>query len=356
MFCLLLAGVCAQAQTTVRVLDYNIHRDIGGSDSNVSSQSALAKVVNYLAPDVWTINELGGNNAAFNATTAHNDLATFVKQDLTIFGTSPVEGVNFFIYVGALTDGYIANAIVSRYPILSSQTYSDATPGFNSLRGLTMALIDVPGAIDLGIFTAHLKALNSDANAEKRQGEADVDSANVASWMSAHPNAATVLTGDFNETEEPGETANWSGHQIGNPLPNNGEAYHPVTTMRSAHLNAVAAVSIAGNKDTIDSSSPNARFDYALFDPNHAQVLNSQVFDTKQYSSSQLAALNSASGASFVAGDSAFASDHLPVFATFQLVPEPSVVTLLGLACCGWWLILRVRRRRIRLDAPGRSG
>ena len=32
----------------------------------VASQPALAKVVNYLAPDVWAINELGGNNSSFN--------------------------------------------------------------------------------------------------------------------------------------------------------------------------------------------------------------------------------------------------------------------------------------------------
>src|SRR5919108_6128655 len=55
------------AQTTVRVLSYNIHRDIGASDSNISAQPSLAKIVNYLKPDVWTIAELGGNNASFNA-------------------------------------------------------------------------------------------------------------------------------------------------------------------------------------------------------------------------------------------------------------------------------------------------
>jgi endonuclease/exonuclease/phosphatase family metal-dependent hydrolase len=53
-----------QAQTNVRVLTYNIHRDIGGSDSNTSSQPALAKVVNYLNPDIWTMNELGGNDVS----------------------------------------------------------------------------------------------------------------------------------------------------------------------------------------------------------------------------------------------------------------------------------------------------
>src|SRR4051812_15672159 len=61
----------------VRVLDFNIHRDIGAADSNIGSQPELAKVVNFLNPDVWTINELGGNGGGFNATTAHDLLSSF---------------------------------------------------------------------------------------------------------------------------------------------------------------------------------------------------------------------------------------------------------------------------------------
>src|SRR6478672_8460840 len=77
-----------EAQTNVRVLTYNIHRDIGASDSNISSQPALAKVVNYLNPDIWTINELGGNDPTFSATTTHNALVSFIHDQLTIFGAN----------------------------------------------------------------------------------------------------------------------------------------------------------------------------------------------------------------------------------------------------------------------------
>jgi Ca2+-binding RTX toxin-like protein len=75
-----------QAQTNVRVLTYNIHRDIGASDSNISSQPALAKVVNYLNPDIWTINELGGNDVAFMG--AGNDTFVWNPGD----GSDTVEG------------------------------------------------------------------------------------------------------------------------------------------------------------------------------------------------------------------------------------------------------------------------
>ena len=96
-----------EAQTNVRLLTYNIHRDIGASDSNISAQPALAKVVNYLNPDIWTINELGGNNVAFNPTIAHAGLVTFIHDRLTIFGANPQENVNYFIYIGTIDDGYI---------------------------------------------------------------------------------------------------------------------------------------------------------------------------------------------------------------------------------------------------------
>jgi endonuclease/exonuclease/phosphatase family metal-dependent hydrolase len=335
---LLFAGaLAASAQVSVRVLDSNIHRDIGGSDSNTGSQDELAKIVNYLRPDVWTINELGGNNVAFNATNARADLVSFINSDLTIFGANPQVGSNYYLYLGTQSDGFITNAIVSRYPLLSQQTYSDGgSTDQSGLRGMAMALVDLPGATDLGVFTAHLKAgtstteSKSTASAVERQEEADTDSNNVHAWISGHLNAAVVLTGDWNETEETGESSNWVNHDIGESLPA-GNTYHPITTMKSTGLSDPLPVSIRGDRDTIDSSSPDARFDYLLYSANKLKLTSSQVFDTKQYTASQLAALNTANSTNFIAADSANSSDHLPVFAVFTVVPEPSTFGLLAI-------------------------
>ena len=173
-----LGNIAAPAAIVVRVLDYNIHRDIGAPDSERAAQPALAKIVNYLNPDVWTINELGGSSS-FSSTFARADLIAFVRNELTVFGPNPREGVDFFVYVGALNDGFITNAIVSRFPFLTTLTYSDAGGGFAALRGLAMGLVDLPGANDLGVFTAHLKAFNATADAERRQAEADANSATI---------------------------------------------------------------------------------------------------------------------------------------------------------------------------------
>ncbi|MEP7014866.1 MAG: endonuclease/exonuclease/phosphatase family protein [Verrucomicrobiota bacterium] len=321
------------AQTAVRVLDYNIHRDIGASDSNISAQPALAKIVNYLNPDIWTINELGGNNVSFNSTNAHNFLVSFIQTKLTVFGPNPQENLNFFVYISTINDGFETVAIVSRYSLASTHTYSDSGGGFGSLRGLVTASVNVPGGTRLDVFTTHLKALSTTNDASERQAEANVDGVNIANWIASHPADAVIVTGDWNETEDTGEPCNWSGHQIGDILPGSGQAYRPVTTMHSAGLIDPSPASVAGVYDTISSSAPDARFDYAMFV--RSSFLGGQIFATNQYTAAQLAALNSANGTAFVASDSSTASDHLPVLSILQVGGAPPRPSLFGVSQSG---------------------
>ncbi len=350
LLCPHFAAAQTNASQSVRLLTYNIHRDIGGSDSNTASQAPLAKVVNFLDPDVWTINEVGGNNVRYNAATAYNDLVTFISTDLTVFGTNPQVGRDYYVYFSARSDGYSTSAIVSRYPFLSTQTYSDAGNGFQALRGLALAEVDLPGATDLGVFTTHMKASDSsdnDGNAEKRQAEADTDSSNIRPYITSHSGEGVVVTGDWNESEDPGDKLNWTGHQVGDPLPSNGEAYHPISTMKSAGLTDPKPVSIKGDSDTISSTSgsPNTRFDYTLYGPGQLNFVSGQVFDLKQYTAAQLAALNAQNGTTFTATDTANASDHLPVLSIFQVTaaPEPSgsVAIIIGIGVLGLIVIRR---------------
>lgn len=348
------AAAQSDGSQALRLLTYNIHRDIGGSDSNTASQAPLAKVVNFLDPDVWTINEVGGNNVRYNATTAYNDLVTFINADVTVFGANPQVGRDYYVYFSTINDGYDTSAIVSRYPFLSTQTFSDAGSGFQKLRGLAMAEVNLPGATDLAVFTTHLKSSDSsdnDGNAEKRQAEADADAGNVHSWITSHPGEGVVVTGDWNESEDPSNKLNWSGHQVGDPLPTNGEAYHPISTMKSAGLTDPKPISIKGDSDTISSTSgsPNTRFDYTLFGPGHLAFVSGQVFDLKQYTAAQLAALNAQNGTFFTSTDTANASDHLPVLSIFQVTaaPEPSGIAamLIGMGALG---LIAARRRFLK--------
>lgn len=331
------------AQTTVRVLDYNIKRAIGASDSTVSAQPALAKIINYLKPDIWTISELGGNNVNFNATNAHNYLVTFIQTKLTIFGANPQENADFFIYIGTINDGYETEAIVSRYAFASTHTYSDAGGGYSALRGFVNASVNVPGTTKLDVFAAHLKALDTTDDAKQRQFEANADSTTVASWIASHTSDAVIVTGDWNETEDPGESSNWSGHQIGDTLPNTGgQIYAPISTMQSSGLIDPSPASIAGVYDTIDSTTPDARFDYTMF--SKASYLGGQIFDTKQHTAAQLNALNASYGTNFVTADSSTASDHLPVLSILQVGGAPAAPVVYGVSRAGTNLSVTYQR------------
>ncbi|MGC3988880.1 MAG: endonuclease/exonuclease/phosphatase family protein [Chthoniobacteraceae bacterium] len=323
----LLFARLAGAQTSFSVLQTNIHRDIGGSDSVTSAQPYLAQEVNYFNPDIWTINELGGNNTSFNLTTATNYLVSFIQNNITAFGSNPVLGTNYFIYVSTINDGYDTSAIVSRYPITASQTFSDAGGGNSALRGLIEATVSIGGkAVD--VFGTHLKASSTTSDAQQRQSQADTDSATIAAWIAAHPSDAVIATGDWNETVETSESDNWSSGSLNGTITlKNGtkETYNPVSTMKSAGLIDPRPTTASGSVDTISSSNPDARFDYILYAQQNLQYVSGEVF-------------NSAEGMGLASTTSANASDHLPVFETFMLVPEPSVA---GLAFCGALFFLR---------------
>ena len=191
----------SSAPPSVRLLTYNIHRDIGGSDSVTSAQPALAKVVNFLDPDIWTLNEVGGVNTRYNAATALSDLTTFISSNITVFGANPQASRDYYVYFSSINDGYDTSAIVSRYPFVSTETFSDAGSGYAALRGLAMAEVSLPDATKLAVFTTHLKSSDSsdnDGNAEKRQAEADTDSGNARSWTTTHPGEGVEVSGDWN--------------------------------------------------------------------------------------------------------------------------------------------------------------
>ena len=325
--------------TDVSVLSWNIRRGIGSNSPNSGEQTYLAKTVNYLKPDIWTINELGGNVAGYSAAAEGTALASFVSSNVTIFGTNPVLGADYFLYVGTTNDGFIGNAIVSRYALTDTRSYSDG------LRGLVHANAILPDGAQLGIFTEHLKATTNNANStsdsQQRQTEAETSLGNLNAWKSANPGSAAVLTGDFNLSQDPGEDDNWTAGNVGDPLPN-GHVYQPITTLESAGFLDPKPLSANGDPDTISAASgsnPRNRFDYNLYSSfGNVRYLGGQVFNTAAFPFN-------GRPAGFDFADSQNASDHLPVFATYavQAVPEPAT---LGALALGALTVLRRRGRR----------
>ncbi len=328
----------AQSSSDVSVLSWNIRRAIGSNNPNSGSQATIAKVVNYLHPDVWNINELGGNNSGYLQSSEKQAVINFVSANITYFGANPVEGKDYYVYAGSQSDGFIGNAIVSRYKFSNTTTYLD------DLRGLVSATVQLPNGGQIGDFVTHLKATTnssqSTADSQRREGEAETDKTNLTSYLGANSLYPAILTGDFNLSEDAGEDDNWTAGNIGGTLPN-GHIYHPISVLKSAGFLDPIPLSVNGDKDTISSGSanPKNRFDYNLFSAQGGMsVNNSQVFNTAAY---QLGTLPPG----FFFGDSGVASDHLPVFASYHIaaVPEPASFLAMSL---GLGFLLRRRTQK----------
>lgn len=319
-------------------MTWNINRGIGSNSPNDWEQPHIANIVNYLKPDVWNINELGGEKSGFNASAEKAALTTFVSQKVTAFGANPVEGKDYFVYLGSATDGYTCNAIVSRYALTDQTTYADG------LRGLVHANVNLPGGGVLGDFTEHLKATTSSANSTQesivRQFEAETSAGNLSDWFQSNRNTPAVLTGDFNLSEDPGEDDNWTGGNVGDVLPN-GHIFHPITTLEGSGFVDSKPVSVNGDPDTIrsGSSNPTTRFDYNLYSATGGiKYVSGQVMNTAAYPFDQYPG-------NLAYEDSGSASDHLPVFATYNIstpVPEPSMLGGLSFAMVG----VLIRRKK----------
>ncbi len=154
------------------------------SGSNQSYADPGIRIFQGLRPDVVMIQEFkyAGSDAG-----SGTDLRALVD---TAFGTS------FSFYVDPRSGG-IPNGIVSRYPIVTSGVWTDASVPD---RAFTYAQIDVPGAIDLWAVSVHLLTTGATERATEATQLLGYVQSNVP------PGAYLVIAGDFN-TDAPTEQA-----------------------------------------------------------------------------------------------------------------------------------------------------
>lgn len=324
----------------INVLTWNIHRAVGSNTPASSQQPYLAKIVNFLQPDIWNINELGGQSAGYNAASEKVALTNFINTSITIFGNNPQEGRDYFVYVGNFSDGFIGNAIVSRYALTDQTSFSDG------LRGIAHANAMLPNGAKLGVFTQHLKATTnsneSTNDSQRRQTEAELAASQITNWSSNNPNTPAVMTGDFNLSEDAGQDDNWDFGNIGDSLPN-GHLYRPISTIKDSGFLDPIPLSRNGDKDTISSggSNPRNRFDYNLYSNfGNISYKGGSVFNTASYPIGQ-------TPSGFTFDDSFLASDHLPVLATYSVtsVPEPLSGLALTAGLLGMFRKLKKKER-----------
>ncbi len=190
--------VLAQSNVNVRIMAANLNGDAQ------TYQPFAIRIFQGLKPDVIAIQE-------FDYTSTNgleiNTPAAFREMLDTAFGT------NYVYYREPYTDsGDIPNGIISRYPILSSGSWTDTQV---ANRGFAWAQIDLPGTNDLYIVSVHLLTSSSTARG--------TEAANLKTLIQANfpSNAWIVVAGDFNtdsRTETPTMTT-FDSYLSDNPVP-----------------------------------------------------------------------------------------------------------------------------------------
>ncbi len=185
----------AGTDRALRVLSFNIHAGVGADD--VLDLERVGRAIRSSRADVVGLQEVDRHYSA--------------RSDWADQGAELARQLDMHLVYGANLDDeppapgrprvQYGNAILARYPIISS----DNTPLYRSegeeQRGLLRAVVDVPGA-DVEVFSTHLSATSA---VDRAQQTAQIRQIIGASRR------LVVLVGDLNATPEAPEIATLNG-------------------------------------------------------------------------------------------------------------------------------------------------
>jgi endonuclease/exonuclease/phosphatase family metal-dependent hydrolase len=279
----------------IPALSYVTYNMEGNGATNWTTNSlqvqAIARELQYLNPDIITLNEIP-NQFTFEMT---NFIAVFLP--------------GYYLADNSATDGFIRSGVASRFPIIASKSYLHSSDlnqwGYtnsNFTRDLFEAQIAVPNFPQpLHVFVVHLKSAQDADSSAKRAAEASaVSNFFVTVFLptntSFHP---YVLSGDMNEDiNRPPSSHPHSIERLVNPSTGL-QLTTPVNSISGSDLtHSIQAV-----------SGLNKRYDYImpcglLF----SNIVSSEVFRTDLLTNPP---------PPLQANDDVVASDHLPVSMVF---------------------------------------
>ncbi|HXS68896.1 MAG TPA: hypothetical protein VN761_08635 [Candidatus Polarisedimenticolia bacterium] len=262
---------------------------------------AIGRELDYLNPDII----------------AFNEIPTAYKWQMTNWVNAFLPG--YYLASNAIGDGFIQNFIVSRWPIMRSQSWLSSSNlanfGYTNgnvtvARDLFEAQIAVPNySQPLHVFVAHLKATTGGGqdDADRRAAEASCVSnffVNVflTGTNKLHP---YILSGDLNEDILRPDTNEYvTGHPIQRLMsaPTGLQFTSPTNPFTGAPTNDMT--------ESIRASKLTVRFDYIMPNPlMFSNIVTSQIFRTDKLSPVPPGLLS---------GDDKTASDHLPVLMVFK--------------------------------------
>lgn len=168
----------------IRIATYNIHKGVSALRSTPRVQ-ALKQALASMDADVLFLQEVQGRHDKFAV--RHAGLWPEQGQHHYLAGEShqAVYGMN-----AVYDHGHHGNALLSRYPILSSRNQDVSDHAYES-RGILHCVVQPP-ALDLHCYVVHLGLF---AGSRRRQTEALID----AVTSSSPPDAPLIIAGDFND-------------------------------------------------------------------------------------------------------------------------------------------------------------
>lgn len=237
----------------LRVVTYNIHKCVGLD--RLKRPDRVADVLRQIGGDIIGLQEV----VSIPGQKAEMDQARYIAE---ILGMEYRMGVT-----RTITDGFYGNALLSRYPFLSTRTFDLSHPGREE-RGCLCADIAVTRTSILHIYNAHFGT----ALMERRHQARNMMKELVSNLE--HQEGARILLGDFND---------WTRS-------------HP-TRLFSAHFEGEDIRRKMKNKRTYPGILPFLHLDHIYYDP-RLILKGARLFKSRT---------------------ALIASDHLPLVADFRL-------------------------------------
>jgi endonuclease/exonuclease/phosphatase family metal-dependent hydrolase len=168
----------------LRIATYNIHKGVSSLGS-MPRIHALKQALSSMEADILFLQEVQGRHDKY--ATKHASLWPEQAQHQFLAGDShqAVYGMN-----AVYDHGHHGNALLSRYPVLSSSNHDVSDHAFES-RGILHCVVQTPVG-DLHCYVIHLGLF---ARSRKRQTEALIE----AVTTSSPPDAPLIIAGDFND-------------------------------------------------------------------------------------------------------------------------------------------------------------
>ncbi|TAL06234.1 MAG: endonuclease/exonuclease/phosphatase family protein, partial [Verrucomicrobia bacterium] len=287
-----LVGPTSSRAQQVTVMHWNVHGNLGTFSAQSGPEAlAIARILNYLQPDVFLINEVADGAATTNTIA----ITQWVSTNLPYLASG-----SYYVSVSTESSSIQRNAVISRYPVANTFTYPDVSSG---LRGMFSFQLQLAGTNRLQVFYVHLKCCSDGSSCQTKQDEADLFSGEMADFAATN-GSPYIFAGDLNEDNL-------------NPECTLSATYHPIDTLiTNGGLAEFKPTTLSGEYRTWSTAStPSIRFDYILAATNRLAPTSGFVFSTKDWA---VHGLYTNASAQNLTSDSATASDHYSVFVTYN--------------------------------------